>query len=950
MPKYKEIPVGLDLVSIEKEILDGWKKAGTFEKVDSRKAREWVYYDGPITANGIPHYGHAITWTMKDVVPRYYTMRNYHVSRNMGWDCQGILVEYEVEKKLDFQHKSDIEKYGIDKFNQACRDSVLKFRQAMIDYETRLGRWIDHNDEYSTMDSSYIESVWWAVKSLHEKGLLYKGHKVVAYSTRAGMTLSSHEVADGGYKEVVDLGVTVKFKLKNQENTYFLAWTTTPWTLPGNLMLALGKKIKYVKVSSEGKKYILAENAVERIFSGRKYKVLEEVSAGSILSVEYEPLFPYYKQKSGEGAFKTIYADHVNTEEGTGIVHLAPYGEEDFAIFLKMGIKLFDYIDETGNFTSEIPEYKGLFYKTANKRIIEDLMKNELLFKVEDYTHQMPVSYRTKEPLIYKPIESWYVNVGKIKQKLVSEAKKVNWVPEKSGRRFLEWIKNARDWSLSRIRYWGTPMPVWVNDKTGDIKIVGSFKELEIESGVSIPENFDPHRPYIDEITWKSKDGGVYRRVPEVIDVWFDSGSMPFAQYHYPFENEGRFNSRFPAEYISESDDQIRLWFYTMFVLGVALFERSPFKNVVVSGMLGDEKGQKMSKSKGNYPPIEEVFENYGSDMLRYFLLSSPITRGEFTSFSYSYLLETKKQFFTTLWNSFRYYITYANLNDFTSSGTLVAKDILDQWILVRLNQVVKNMRNYMDKYEVMYAVKELSPFVNDLSTWYIRRSRDRLSAGDKSALWVLEHVLFTLTKLMAPFMPLLSDYMYKILADKRNGVPESVHLADFPECEEKTSDSDIGLLELMDFVRKVVSSGNALRKESKIPVRQPLSVLVVKAEIELQAEYIDLIKDELNVKEVRFMEVIPKGKTWSVKKDNDIYVALDIKLTDDLLVEGYARELVREIQKLRKQANVAWDAKLKVQYPVKDEYEKAVRRYKREIMDKASLTDLVPGDKFKVL
>jgi len=954
MSKYKEISANLDLVSLEKALLESWRADDIFSKVNAKGKSnpEWVYYDGPITANGLPHYGHAITWTMKDILPRYYTMKGFYVSRNMGWDCQGILVEYEVEKKLGFEQKSDIEKYGIDKFNQACRDSVLKFRKAMLQYEERLGRWIDHSDEYSTMEPKYIESIWWSLKELHTKGLLYEGYKVVAYSTRAGMTLSAHEVADGGYEEIVDPAVTIKFKLKGEENTYFLAWTTTPWTLPGNLMLAVGKKFKYVKVAIKDKMYILAKSTLEKVLGeSSDYNVVEELDSKDLVGLEYEPLFSYYQEKSKEGAFKVLFADHVNTDEGTGIVHLAPYGMEDFDIFMDIGITVFDYLDETGSFTDEITEYKGMFYKKANKYIIEDL--KDKLFKVEDYAHQMPMCYRTKTPLIYRPIKSWYVAINKIKDRLVEEAKGINFVPELGSERFLRWIKNARDWSLSRKRYWGTPMPVWKNDETGEVVFVGSFEELSgsTRRRVEPDAGFDPHKPFVDEITWKGEKGGTFRRVPEVIDVWYDSGSMPFAQYHYPFENKELFEKRFPAEYISEGDDQIRLWFYTMFVLGVALFDKAPFKNVIVIGMLGDEKGKKMSKSKGNYPPIEEVFNKYGSDMLRYFLLRSPVVRGEGASFSYKLLEETKKEFFSALWNSYRYFTTYSEMYEFDLSAWQKSENQLDKWIIARLNETVKEVSDNLDKYEVMYATRVFAPFVQDLSTWYIRRSRDRLSSGNSGALSVLYHSLLTLSKLMAPFMPFLSEEMYKTLSAGSNDKSlESVHLEEYPKADEENISSNQQLLQDMRVIRYIASLGNAIRKENQLAVRQALSTMQVKGVKALNEELVEILKDELNIKIIEFVDNIQTGDNWISKAEGELSVAFNTVLSEELLIEGYARELMREIQKLRKQADVAWDSKVKVQFKSTDEFRKAVLTHKQDIMDKTLATDLVEGDDFKII
>lgn len=938
--KFNQVDAQFNLIQIEKDILKRWDDLGIFEKINeaTKSNPPWVYYDGPITANGQPHYGHAITWTMKDILPRYYSMNDRFVSRNMGWDCQGILVEYEVEKELGFQSKADIEKFGIAKFNELCRQSVLKHRDVMEEYEQRLGRWIDHNDEYATMDPTYIESMWWSLKELYNKGLLYKGHKVVAYSTRAGMTLSAHEVADGGYKEIVDPAVTVKFELIDEPNTFLLAWTTTPWTLPGNLLLAVGKNIEYVKIKIKNENWILARDLVEKILGETKYEIISEISSTELVGKEYKALFKHFEDRKSAGAFKIVYGDHVNTETGTGVVHLAPYGEEDFVILSGLKIPMFDYLDDSGTFTNLVPELEGQFYKKANNAIIKMLQENETLVSLEEYAHQMPMCYRTKTPLIYRPIESYYVAIEKMRDRMVEEAKKINFVPEAGGERFLRWIENARDWSLSRRRYWGTPLPIWVNDVTGEVVIIGSFKELEEYSGKKLPEDFDPHKPFIDEITWE-KDGGTFKRLPEVLDVWYDSGSMPFAKHHYPFKNQENFKQEFPAEYISEGDDQLRLWFYTMFVLGVALFDKAPFKNVIVIGMLGDEHGKKMSKSAGNYPPFKEIFEKYGSDMLRYFLLKNGVARMEPTAFSYTLLEETKKELFTMLWNSYRYFLTYADLNDFNPDTNFKPNDVLDKWILMRLAELVNHINDNLQSYEVMYATRELAPFVDDLSTWYIRRSRDKISSGDKDSLNTLYIVLLTLSKLMAPFMPLLSDDIYLGL----NGGKESVHLESYPKNVDIEVSEDL-LLD-MSQIRIAASIGNSIRKEVNIPIRQVLSKVYVEG-FELKTAGVEeLLKDELNVKDVVWGELV-----GIVKEENGVKVALDTEVTEELAIEGAARELIREIQKLRKESNVDWSAEIDVQYKQSELFDKAISKLGEDIKKKTLVKNISAGDEFKLL
>lgn len=942
--KYKDVDTNLNSVKNEKEMLNYWDKNNIFEKLKEKikDLPQWVYYDGPITANNLPHYGHAITWTVKDAVPRYWTMHGFNVIRNIGWDCQGLPVEYEVEKRQGFEKKEDIEKFGVEKFNEMCRQSVLEYRGSMEKYETRLGRWLDHNDEYSTMDSSYIESIWWSIKNIHKKGLLYKGFKVVPYSTRAGTTLSNAEVALGGYKEITDPAITVKFKVVSKgefEGNYILAWTTTPWTIPGNLMLAVGKNIEYSVVESGGVKYIVASGCIENVFDKKEYKVLKKGIKSKMLNgIEYKQPFNYFEHKRKEGCFRVIYGDHVTTQDGTGIVHLAPYGEEDFNIFMNLGVTLFDYLDETGNFTDPVEKYSGMFYKKANKYIIEDLKNNNVLFEYSSYPHQMPMCWRTDTPLIYKPVESWYLSVTKIKESLLRENNSINWVPPhvKKGR-FGKWLENARDWSLSRKRYWGTPIPVWINDKTGEYVVIGSFKELSTVSGKKLSKDFDPHRPYVDDITWKGKKGGTFIRVPDVLDVWYDSGSMPFAQYHYPFENKEKFKVRFPADFISESSDQTRGWFYSLIVVNTALFNKTPYKNVSMSGMLLGNDGQKLSKSKKNYPPMDEVFETFGADILRYFLLTSPVVRSESAKFSNEFLNEVKKEYFSTLWNSYKYYVTYAKAYGFGGKIVTDSDDILDKWVLTRLNNLVSDLNSYMKKYEIMYATRLFAPFVQDLSTWYIRRSRGRVSEGDTAALNTLYTCLNTLSKLMAPFMPFIADEIYLNITP--NSL-DSVHLETYPKANKDLEKND-QILTNMQIVRDICSKGNAIRKLQNIPVRQPLALLEV-VEKPLGEKYTEIIKDELNVKEVNFVKKLTDGDNFAISEG----VSLDIALNKELVLEGEYRKLARKIQSLRKDQGLNVDDVIEVVLEKSEINERVLKVYQNDLQQKVGAKSVHLGAK----
>ncbi|MCB9824090.1 isoleucine--tRNA ligase [Candidatus Nomurabacteria bacterium] len=910
--KFKDLTTSPDFPDLEKQKLELWKSLKAVESLKElrKDSVEKVYYDGPITANGMPHYGHAITWTMKDVIPRYWSMKNYLVSRNIGWDCQGIPVEFEIEKEMGFEHKDDIEEFGVAKFNEMCRQSVLKHRDAMFAYESRLGRWFDESDMYYTMDASYIESMWWALKELYNKGFLYQGYKVVAYSTRAGTSLSTHEVQDGGYKELEDPSVTLKFKLID-EDAFVLAWTTTPWTLPSNLMLAVGKKVVYAKVQYEGETYYVAEARLEDVFKNNSYKVLEKLSSSDLEGREYEPLFDYYLSKRAEGCFRIVIADHASDEDGTGIVHLAPYGAEDFDVFMALGIQLFDYLDESARFTDEIPELKGKFYKDANPIILESLEKKGLLFDSSTILHRMPICWRTGTPLIYKPIRSWYLATTKLKERMLEENQKVNWKPEhtKNGASKI-WLENVRDWALSRSRYWGTPLPVWINDKTGDIHVIGSFQELEELSGVKLE---DPHKPYVDEVTWDDKSsGGTFRRVPDVVDVWFDSGAVPFAKLHYPFENQDRFKETFPAEYISESDDQVRLWFYTMHVLGVALFDKVPYKNVVVSGMLLDEKGKKLSKSKKNYQPLDTVLDKYGGDVLRYFLLNSPIVQGESPRFYEQVLIDARKEFFLPLWNCVKYFVTYANKAEFEPDLNVPKSDnVLDKWVLARLQETINVVVEKMDDYTVMEAARQLAPLVNDLSTWYVRRSRDRINSGDAESLHVLFFVLSSLSKLIAPFVPFMAEEIYQTLNLPDYTEFGSVHFDFFPSYKE-LEQSEIEILQRMANTREVVSLALSVRVSEAIKIRQPLAGLYVTSEsLNL---FSDLIEDEVNVKVVHVGSEIPSqisAMPFSESKEYKVY--LDTTLTRELELEGAARDLIRKIQDMRKEENLDVSDRVKV-------------------------------------
>ena len=936
---FKDIESVPDFPKYEREILDYWKNIDVISKLKELRSNspEFVYYDGPITANGRPHYGHAITWTMKDIIPRYQTMKGNYVSRNMGWDCQGILVEVEIEKELGFKHKNEIEAYGIEKFNNYCRQKVLDLKDMITDYEKKFGRFIDHSDEYYTMDPKFIESMWWSIKQLYEKDLIYQDYKVVAYSTRAGTTFSSHEVKDGGYKDLEDDFIIAKFELTDSPNTFLLAFTTTPWTLPGNLLIGLKKDASYSKIKLGEEFYIVASDLVANLFPENP-EIVETFSSSEIEGKHYRPLFTHYENRKSEGAFKVVYADHAQTTEGTGLVHLAPYGEEDFEILKALKIKAFDYLDETANFTFEIPEYQGMFYKQANPKIIEDLTRENKVFKYGKLVHRMPVCYRTGTPLIYKPIKSWYLNVEKIKPRLIEENNKINWVPEhvKKGNSG-SWIENAKDWCLSRTRYWGTPLPIWHNEHTGELKVFGSFSELEEASGVKLT---DPHRPFVDEITFSDPvNGGVFKRIPDIIDVWYDSGSVPFAKVYYP-NNQELFEKRFPAKYISESMDQTHLWFYTMLILGVALFDKAPYENVIVTGMMLDKQGKKLSKSKGNYPPVDEVLDNYGADIFRYLVLTSPIVEGEFTRFYEEILKDAKKEFFLIYWNTVKFFTTYAQSHDFVPQNDLESEDVLDKWILTRLKEFQINVTNHMDSYRVMLASRELAPFMNDLSTWYVRRSRDRIKDGDIKALETLYYVLTQFNKICAPFFPFITEKIYEVLNNKFFSKLESVHF-EILNPQSPLTDSEQELLENMQKDRGLITSAQALRTQAKISLRQPLATLYSEQKI----NFPEIFMSELNLKNV----IHEKPVFEKMVSNENSTLVLDTNLTQDLINEGKVREFIRKIQDLRKTQKLDVSDMITVTYSENDIDSETLEANLELLKKRLNTSEFVSGEETQI-
>lgn len=926
---------------LEKDILTWWKENDILEKSINQRPEDKMYtfYDGPITANGEPHYGHMMTFSVKDLIPRYWTMKGYRVSRSLGWDCHGIPVEWEVEKNLGFKEKSDIEKYGIEKFNKKCRAAVQKYQSNIIELEEMMGRITNDEEEYATMDADFIESVWWSLKTLFEKDLLYEGFKVVPYSTRAGTVLSNAEVALGGYKEIVDPAITVKFELEDEPGTHVLAWTTTPWTMPSNLGLAVGKKIKYVKVKKNDSEelYIIAKDLIESIFGedDSSYKVVEEIGAADLVGKKYKPPFDFFTGK--KNAHQIYEGFHVNTESGTGIVHLAPYGAEDNEIFQEVGIESFDVLNDQGDFTKEVPAYSGMFYKKANKQIIKDLESNGTLFKHEDYPHDMPMCWRTDTPLIYKPITSWFVRTADLREKLVENNNKINWYPNhvKDGR-FGNWLAEIKDWGISRNRYWGTPLPVWKSE-SGKVKFIGSFEELQELSGMELK---DPHRPYVDDVTFEI-DGETYTRITDVIDVWYDSGSMPFARLHYPFENKDAFEQKFPAQFIGESVDQTRGWFYSLHAIATAVFDGIAFENVVMNGFTLDDNGVKQSKSKKNYTDPVPTIEKFGGDAVRINFFSTPIVLGEDTTISETTLKQTTGEVMLPLWNIYKYFVTYANMHNWMPTEEMVynersvtsdshpwdhipfddVENNLDAWMLLLLQNSIKTVNESLGAYHIPNAMRAVKNLISETSKWYIRSNRDRFADGDEMVMATLYYTLIETIKLLAPFAPFISEYMYRTLVFEHfeTTAKESIHLTDYPEADKSFIAQYENIESEMEILRKIVEMGHTLRTENALKVRQPLGELKVELrnnDLPSLSNWMqDLLMNELNVKTVENGIQLKQEEGFAMIKDDrlNIVVSLGTEITPELKTEGMLRELTRNIQALRKKAGMNMGDSVKI-------------------------------------
>ena len=981
MAHYADVKAKPDFVALEKEVLKFWEENKTFEKsVQNRDgAAEFVFYDGPPFANGTPHYGHIMVSYVKDVVARFQTMNGKKVERRLGWDCHGLPAEMSAEKQLGVSGRKQIEEYGIEKFNNFCRSDVLKYSNIWVDTFKRIGRWVDFNHDYKTMDLSFMESVINNFKQLWDKGLVYEDYRVLPYSWAAETPLSNFEV-NQGYQDKTDNAITVLFKLEN--GMKILVWTTTPWTLPSNLMLAVGNDIDYVVMEEDGQKYILG-----RALLGRYKKQLENaVEVGSmkgseLVGMSYEPMFPYFKHLKEKGCFKVLSGEFVSTEDGTGVVHIAPgFGQDDFDVCraCNPNFPVVCPVDEAGKFTSEVKDYEGKQVFETNEPIMQWLKENGLLVKKEQYTHSYPFCWRTDTPLIYKAMSSWFVRVTDFRDDMVKNNQEINWVPDhiKDGR-FGKWLEGARDWSISRNRFWGTPIPVWKSDNPAfpRVDVFGSVAEIKEKTGFDV---VDLHKPYIDDVVYPNPDDPsgktMMRRVGDVFDCWFESGSMPYAQVHYPFENKEWFENHFPADFIVEAMDQTRGWFYTLTVLSTALHNRPAFKNCICTGLLMAEGGQKLSKRLKNYPDPNEVLDTIGSDALRWFLVSSPVLKGGNLAVDKEgkEIAKAAREALIPLWNAFYFFTLYANAENYQAKEVYSSTEAMDNYILSKLKKLSEIVQKGINTYDVAVACNEISGFIEVLNNWYIRRTRDRFWEGDTKAFDVLYTVLVNLSKVAAPLLPFVSEYIFKTLTGK-----ESVHLEDYPNLS--AIKFDASLVDDMDFLQDLCSAGKFIREEKNLRNRLPLSSLTVVGH-ELPTAYSEIIKDELNVKEVKFdnnlsayadkkiylytpllgkalgkdmgavMAAYKQGQ-WELNSDgtlsiggqklttdlfevrldmkegvagrafaeNKALVTLDTVVTDELKREGMARDFVRLVQTLRKDKDFNVSDRIELCYSTSD-------------------------------
>lgn len=872
---YNKVDTNLNFVDREAEVLKFWKENDIANKcITNREGCDtFTFYDGPPTANGKPHIGHVLTRVIKDMLPRYQSMKGKKVLRKAGWDTHGLPVELEVEKLLGLDGKEQIEKYGIEPFIKKCRESVWKYKGMWEEFSDVVGFWADMEHPYITYENDYIESVWWALNEIWKKGLLYKGHKVVPYCPRCGTPLSSHEVAQG-YKDVKERSAMVKFKAKDEDNTYFLAWTTTPWTLPSNLGLVVNPDVDYVKVSYEGQNLIMAEALVESVFANKEgeHPVLERFKGKALEYREYEPLYPYAEGKIKKKAFYVMCDGYVTTSDGTGIVHTAPaFGEDDARVCREYDMPFVQFVDAKGNMTEDT-DWPGTFVKDADPLILDDLKATGKLFKSPKFEHSYPHCWRCDTPLIYYARESWFIKMTAVKEQLIANNNTINWIPDAIGKgRFGEWLEHVQDWGISRNRYWGTPLNVW-ECSCGHQHSIGSIAELKSMSD-NCPEDIELHRPYIDAVTIKCPEcGGEMKRVPEVIDCWFDSGSMPFAQWHYPFENKEIFDERYPADFISEAVDQTRGWFYSLLAISTLLFDNASYKNVIVLGHVQDKDGKKMSKSKGNAVDPMDALRKHGADAIRWYFYenSAPWLPNRFHDDA---VQEGQRKFMGTLWNTYAFYVLYANIDNFDATKYELEYDklsVMDKWLLSRLNTLIKAVDNNLANYKVTETAKVLQDFVDELSNWYVRRSRERFWGKDMNqdkinAYMTLYTALTTVVKLAAPMVPFITESIYRnLVCSVDDKAPISVHLCDFPVANEAFIDTELEAE--MELVLEIVVLGRAARNASNIKNRQPIGNMYVKADRQLDDFFKEIVASELNLKAVSFKDDMEEYLSYSFK------------------------------------------------------------------------------------
>ena len=898
---FQEVPTRVSFPELEQQILAFWRDRGVFGRslTQRQSAPRFVFYEGPPTANALPGIHHVLARAFKDLFPRYKTMRGFLVERKAGWDTHGLPVEIEVEKQLKISGKQDIERYGVEAFNKLCRASVFKYIDEWAQLTERMGFWIDLEHAYRTYDSSYIETVWWILKQLWDKQLLYQGYKVVPYCPRCATPLSSHELALGYQDDVEDPSVYVKFELEDEPRTYFLAWTTTPWTLPGNVALAVGLDIPYVKVRQGDERYILARARLS-ILQG-DYTVESEIDARSLLGKRYKPLYRYLLPE--KPAFFVVDADFVSVEDGTGIVHTAAaYGVDDLQLAQEKGIPVRHVVDLNGRFRPEVEPFAGLFVKKADPKIISDLKARGLMYRAETIRHTYPFCWRCDTPLLYYALTSWFIRTTAFKEQLLRNNDRVNWIPAyiKNGR-MGNWLEGLVDWSLSRWRYWGTPLPIWGCETCEAQRCIGSVAEIGLTLGD------DLHRPYIDRVTLPCTEcGGVMRRVADVIDAWFDSGAMPMAQFHYPFENKDVFAQRFPADFICEGLDQTRGWFFSLLAIATMMFDQSAYKNVICTNLVLDKTGKRMSKSRGNTVDPGAIMAQFGADATRWYFYSAVAVGNEYR-FDTVAVQEVVRRFLLTLWHTYGFFANYARLDGYdpgTPPIPVGERGLLDRWLLAELNSVMSDVERALESYDPNAASRRIESFVEELSKWYIRRSRRRFwksesDATKRSAYQTLDTALINLTQLLAPFAPFLAETMYQNLAAGRPGWPESVHLTDWPKADPEWADEE--LRRQMEKVRRLVEAGHAARNAAGIKIRQPLPMATI-AEARLHPELEGILLDELNVKSARY-----EGQGGAV--------TLDTTITEELKLEGLARDLVRKIQDLRKKSGFAIEDRIHLYY-----------------------------------